>query len=126
MDRTVARAALMSTAVIVTMSLEFIGCSSPRKSEFVPPPQSQVAAAPQRYMLTGVIVSVNPAEKNLVVDHEAIPGFMSAMTMPYPVKDVRLLDQLSPGEHIRATVVSAGGDIWLENIVVAGPAPPAK
>jgi protein SCO1/2 len=55
----------------------------------------------------------------MVVDHEAIPGFMGAMAMPYPVADPKLLDAANPGDQITADVVlPEGKPPHLENIVV--------
>ena len=36
-------------------------------------------------------MAIDKVNKKLTVDHEAIPGFMGAMTMAYPVKDEQLL-----------------------------------
>jgi Cu/Ag efflux protein CusF len=44
---------------------------------------------------------------------------MGAMTMAYLVKDERALDNLSPGDHVTAKIVSSGGSFCLENITVA-------
>ena len=71
-------------------------------------------------------MSIDNSGKTLTVDHEAIPGFMGAMTMAYPVKDVHLLDHLSPGDQATAKVVSSGGEIWLENIAATHAAPSPK
>ena len=76
-----------------------------------------VAAGPvKRYTLNGRVVSIDAVAKAVTVDHEAIPGFMGAMTMPYPVKDSQLLEHLSKGQQITATVVRTGDEYWLENI----------
>ena len=64
-------------------------------------------------------MALDQSAKTLTVDHEAIPGFMSAMTMVYPVKDAHLLDGIAPGDQITAKVISSGGKYWLEDIVVA-------
>ena len=53
------------------------------------------------------------------MDHEAIPGFMGAMTMEDPVKDERLLENLSAGYQVTARVVTNSGRYWLEDIAVA-------
>jgi hypothetical protein len=42
----------------------------------------------------GVFREVNPAENSLTIEHENIPGFISAMTMSFAVKDPRLLQGL--------------------------------
>jgi len=59
-------------------------------------------------------------QKHLVIDHEAIPGFMGAMTMPYPVVDDAVFDRVAPGDQITADVVVVGDppEVHLENVVV--------
>jgi protein SCO1 len=76
--------------------------------------------APQarRFHLKGTVVQVDKSQNHLVVDHEEIPGFMGAMTMPYPIADPKDLDRLSPGDQITADVVASQSEIHLENIVV--------
>jgi len=72
----------------------------------------------KRYHLVGKVISVDTKGQALVVDHQAIPGFMDAMTMAYPVRDVRILAPLSVGDEITADVVVASDGAYLENIVV--------
>jgi protein SCO1/2 len=87
-----------------------------------------VKATAKRYHLKGKVVSVDNQAHMLNVDGEAIPGFMSAMTMPYTVKPATELDKLSPGDSITADVVLEGDNAWLENIGVTahGAAPGSK
>jgi protein SCO1/2 len=75
-------------------------------------------AKAKRYSLRGQIVAKNMSANEITVDHADIPGFMSAMTMPYKVKDVTELSILEPGDKIGAEViVSADGtEYWLEEI----------
>lgn len=91
-------------------------------------PATQLAQSTNRYRLKGKVVSVDKQAHMLNVDGEAIPGFMSAMTMPYNVKPESELDKLAPGESITADIVVQGDDSWLENIKVTGhsTAPPSK
>lgn len=96
-----------------------IGCNSgPNQPTVVVP--AQVTAKAKRYPLKGKIISVDKQAHMLNVDGEDIPGFMSAMTMPYPVKPENELDKLSAGESITADVVVQGDQAWLENIAVTG------
>jgi protein SCO1/2 len=76
--------------------------------------QSQV----RRYRLKGTVVQIDKAQQHLVVNHEEIPGFMGAMTMPYPVVDAQTLEKLSPGDQITADVVVTPSEIHLENVIV--------
>lgn len=80
--------------------------------------QSSDNTAAKRYHLKGRIISIDKPSKMANVDGEAIPGFMDAMTMPYPVKPESELDKLSPGDMITADVFVQGDNGWLENIVV--------
>lgn len=85
----------------------------------------------RRYSLKGKVVSVDTKNGYVEVDHEAIPGFMAAMTMPYPVPDAHALSGLAAGDEITATVVVASTGARLENVVVtkkgdAAEEPPKK
>jgi protein SCO1/2 len=73
------------------------------------------------YPVKGTVVKTDVTGNHLTVDHEAIPGFMSAMTMTYPVKDGRQLEHLSQGERVTATLVKNGGQLWLDDIAVTTP-----
>jgi protein SCO1/2 len=70
------------------------------------------------YRLKGTVISVDVGHEQIIVDHEAIPGFMEAMTMSYGVKDGAALKKLKPGDRIAARVVVTKDDLWLDNIVV--------
>lgn len=100
-----------------------IGCSSPPRqtdTQSQTPAQAPAVQA-QRFDLKGKVMAIDKVNKKLTVDHEAIPGFMGAMTMTYPVKDEHLLDNLSQGEQVTAKVVSTGSEYWLEDIAPAKP-----
>jgi protein SCO1/2 len=97
--------------IIFVASLLFSSCNNT-------PNQGASQGQTQRYSLKGKVISIDKPTKEIVVDHEAIPGFMGAMAMPYPVKDAASLDQLSPGDEIRADLVVTDGRPVLEKIVV--------
>jgi protein SCO1 len=120
------RVTSMFSVTLAVLCLGLAACSSPEPSQAQTPAPAAAAQTAQRYDLKGKVVAVDKIGKKLTVDHEAIPGFMGAMTMPYPVKDEHLLDNLSPGDQVTAKVVSSGGEIWLENIAAVNAAAPAK
>jgi len=78
-------------------------CNSSTQPTVVQP--TPVTGAAKRYHLSGRVVSVDKQAHMLNVDGEAIPGFMTAMTMPYNAKPESQLDKLSPGDSITADVV---------------------
>ena len=73
------------------------------------------------YKLRGKVVSTSSSSGEVTVNHEAIPGFMEAMTMPYKLKDPNILSELHSGDVITADVLVSQGsdaDIFLDHIVV--------
>ena len=72
----------------------------------------------KRYHLIGKIVQIDQDQSMLVVDSKEIPGFMAAMTMPYPVRYKASLAGLGVGDEITADVVVASDGAYLDNIVV--------
>jgi protein SCO1/2 len=68
-------------------------------------------------MLRGRIVA--KGTEQLSVNGENIPGFMAAMTMPYPVRDPAGLAAVQPGDRITADiVVKSNDDYWLEHLAI--------
>jgi protein SCO1 len=106
-------------ALLFTSAIVLTACSK----------HAPLASEAKRFHLKGKIISVDAANNSLTVDHEAIPGFMAAMTMPYSVRSAQALADLGPGDEITAdVVVPEDGSAYLENIVVtkkgSGTAPP--
>jgi protein SCO1 len=90
-------------------------------------PQGTVSSPFTVYHLRGTVVSTDTAHGIVVVDHEAIPGFMDAMTMPYQLKDPTITSELHPGDTITADVLvskSAEETVMLDHIVVIAQAKP--
>ena len=52
------------------------------------------------YEVHGVVRDVDVAAKQATIEHEDIPGLMSAMTMGFDVPDRAVLDKLVPGERV--------------------------
>jgi protein SCO1/2 len=89
--------------------------------------QDSAAASYKTYKLRGKIVATNPATAEVTLNHEAIPGFMEAMTMPYKLKDPSILEELHPGDTITADVLvsqDADASVLLDHIVVVAQGKP--
>lgn len=84
------------------------------------------ASAPAReplrqFHLKGVIQRVDRARSEITVEHEAVPGFMDAMTMTFPVRDdPQVMGLLAPGDKIEATLSLQADKYWLEKILTKG------
>jgi protein SCO1/2 len=79
------------------------------------------------YKLRGKVVSTDPTSGEVILDHEAIPGFMDAMTMPYKMKDASIVGELHPGDVITADLLvsqDADADVVLDHIVVVAQGTP--
>jgi len=114
--RTLVASALLAVAVAA-------GCHSSPK----PDSQGPAALSFKVYKLRGKVVSTNSATGEVTVNHEAIPGFMDAMTMPYKLKDPSILSELHPGDTITADVLvseNPDADILLDHIVVVAQGKP--
>ena len=72
----------------------------------------------QRYELKGKVLSVDHRGATVTIAHEAIPGYMEAMAMPFGLKDERAFSFLAPDDRVQATLVVAGNRSWLEDLVV--------
>jgi Cu/Ag efflux protein CusF len=80
------------------------------------------AVAAQHYPLTGKVISLNPKEQTATIAAAAIPNFMEAMTMEYPVKAKSDFDVLRVGASIAGTVnVSDAGGYDLSAIKIQNP-----
>ncbi len=72
-------------------------------------------------------MSSDVSRGEVTLDHEAISGFMEAMTMPYKLKDPSIVSELHPGDVITADVLVSQDDdaeVLLDHIVVVAQAKP--
>ena len=80
----------------------------------------------REYALQGQVLSVSPDHREATIKHDAIPGFMAAMTMPYHPRDPREFEPLSEGDLITATLVVESNDAYLKKVRKTGTAPVAR
>jgi protein SCO1/2 len=80
-----------------------------------------------RYPVTGTVVRFDRGSGTVVLAHDAIDGFMDAMTMPFEV--VGPLPGVQPGDLVAGVLVLRAGGTRLEDVVVtrkaSGPIVPA-
>ncbi len=77
----------------------------------------------RQFTLQGQVLSVQADHKQAVIRHEEIKGFMSAMTMPYDVKDAKEFASIKAGDLITATLVVEPTKAYLEQVKKVGDAP---
>jgi protein SCO1 len=83
----------------------------------------QPAPPAKQYQLTGQILGIKAEEREVLVKHDDIEGFMPAMTMPYKVQDAALLKDKAPGDLITATLVVSESVGVLSSLTKTGHAP---
>lgn len=79
-------------------------------------PAAENEPGPQVFEVDGRVVGIPAEPETLVIDHEAIPGFMPAMTMPFYLGDPKLADGLMVGDAIRFKYVVEERRSWIESI----------
>jgi len=101
--------------VLLTLAVVLAACNKPAPTAQTGTPEGQA----KRFHLVGKIVSIDAANNSLTIDHQAIPGFMDAMTMAYTVRSAQALTGLGTGDEITADVVVPDvGSAYVENIMV--------
>jgi protein SCO1/2 len=87
-----------------------------------PPPPADV----REFALTGEVLAIKPDRSQIQVKHDAVQGFMDAMTMWFNIRDPRLIEGLAPGDLIGATLVITNEDSYLTGIRKSGRRPPGQ
>jgi protein SCO1 len=101
----------------------FAGCHTGQQT------QTETSSNPlyKIYKLRGKVVSTDARTGEVTLDHDAIPGFMGAMTMPYKLKDGSIVSELHPGDVITADLLVSQDDTastLLDHIVVVAQGKP--
>jgi protein SCO1/2 len=64
----------------------------------------------------GIVLEVDRETKTVVISHQDIPGFMGAMTMPFKVRDVKVLNAAHVDSMVDFTVVVEKNASWIEDV----------
>ena len=70
----------------------------------------------RHYHVQGMIVSIKPEARTIVVSHRAVPGYMEAMEMPFLVKRGEELHRLVPGAQVQFELEIRRGTALAERI----------
>lgn len=89
---------------------------APRPVPVAPPATAPASTNIQIFQVKGVVVASSPAEKSVRIQHEEIPGYMEAMTMPFDVKDTNELAGLNAGDTVTFRLLVTEHDGWIDQI----------
>lgn len=98
-------------ASVIVVALVLIACSD---SEKKPKPLSEPDE--KIYELRGRVLTRDMGDNTVRVDHEAIPGFMEAMTMDYSVRGSKVPALPPDGTRIEAKLHVTNTGYWLTDV----------
>jgi protein SCO1 len=113
-------AALLLSALVLGSP---VACAKRRAGDGAPSGSASAAPSPaaRRFPLRGVVRAVDREKREVTVEHEAVPDYMDAMTMSFPVRDdPQVFEILHPGDRLEAKLVVDRGNYWLEQILTKG------
>ena len=79
-----------------------------------------VAADVKTYEATGVLRKIDAAERKVVIAHDAITGFMEAMTMKFDVADAEPLARFQAGDMIEFRLSVTEARSWIDRLKQTG------
>jgi protein SCO1/2 len=118
------KALLSRVAALFCLPVAFAGCDRSH------PPDNSA----RFYQLRGIVRGFAPDRSTVSVEHENIPGYMPAMTMPFSVKDQKDVAGLKIGDGISFRMTVTDKDLFLDQVAkisasdvrVAAPTSPAN
>lgn len=100
---------MRTVALAVTVAWLLQGCAANESSA-------------RQYELEGQILALRPEKSEILIRHGDIKGFMPGMTMPFKVRNSRLLEGKQPGDVVKATLMVLDTDAWIESLELTGTA----
>lgn len=70
----------------------------------------------REFMVRGAIRGISPDRSTLDIEHEAIPHYMPAMTMPFSVKDPASIRELKVGDAISFRMVVTDKEAFIDRL----------
>ena len=109
-----------SGAVLLVAAL--LGCHNPGADTSAPAAAKPAESARQVFQVNGVIKEIKIDGRTAVIQHEEIPGYMPAMTMPLKTKGTNELTQLRAGDAVSFRMVVTADEGWIEAVTKTGEA----
>ena len=110
---------LLNVALVVGIGLGYLRWAREVKRLESQVERLQAATAsptPSSWTVRGIVRAVAPSSGTVFLTHEAMPGLMEAMTMPFEAESPKVLNGLAPGDPVRFTVRKDGERLVLVSI----------
>jgi protein SCO1/2 len=72
--------------------------------------------AVKTFAARGIVRQISPDRRSATLQHEAIAGYMGAMTMDFTVKEANELNGIAPDDEITFQLAVANNDSWIEAV----------
>ncbi len=108
-----------SNLVVLALFFALTGCNSGGKDTAASADAAQIDSTPvasETFHGIGVVKNITPSKTYMVIDHQAIPGFMDAMSMPFPVRDSMILRGIHPHDAIAFDVTVEDGSPYVSAV----------
>ena len=80
------------------------------------------AACAKHYTTSGLVLKLDRPGAIVTISHDAFPGFMDAMAMPFDLKGPAREAALTPGDRVRFRLAVKGGRSWVDRVQVVSAA----
>jgi protein SCO1/2 len=96
--------------VMLVMLFAATGCGDEKSAKPLSEPGEKT------YPFSGKVIAPDAGDNTLRVDHEAIPGFMEAMTMDFSVRGAEVGTLPADGSRVQATLHVTDRGFWLVDV----------
>jgi len=79
-------------------------------------------ACAKHYTTSGLVLKLDRPGSIVTISHDAFPGFMDAMAMPFDLKGSARAAALTPGDRVRFRLAVKGGRSWVDRVQVVSAA----
>jgi protein SCO1/2 len=80
------------------------------------------AGCARHYTSNGLVLKLDRPGSIVTISHDAFPGFMDAMAMPFDLKGSARAAALTPGDRVRFRLAVKGGRSWVDRVRVVSAA----
>lgn len=119
---------------IILLGVALAGCGQDASNPAGAPPRIGTATTnstpPRTFLVKGLVKSIAPDGLSATIQHEEIPNYMVAMTMPFEVKERKELEGIKAGDAVSFRMLVTEDHGWIdqvkktsEPVVVAEPRP---
>ena len=81
------------------------------------------SACAAHHSTTGLVLRVDQRAATVTISHDAFPGYMDAMAMPFDLKGSARGAKLAAGDRVKFRLSVKGGHSWVDRVAVVSAAP---